>query len=277
MERVRCYSILLSKFANSNIYRTMKMAKFKIWMVALTLIMGVSFTSCMDSDPTVTDITLGQVTEIFPSTVITAPYGIKFTAVNSLVDKNLTYGDYVQFQYSYNSDEQQVDQNTKNINVTIPYIEVIKTGNVIVGNSKGEEEENATILQIGYGSQNASQAQFVYYDKNTLVVPIYFLAKKEKDSHSCSLYCNVEEIKDTDTELKFYLRHYSQEEEVAEQTGYNRIYRITEALSAFKGITKKLPTKVTIYANETTDFKTDDLDKAKSELTPYSVEYPYKD
>ena len=38
MERVRCYSILLSKFANSNIYRTMKMAKFKIWMVALTLI-----------------------------------------------------------------------------------------------------------------------------------------------------------------------------------------------------------------------------------------------
>ena len=52
MERVRCYSILLSKFANSNIYRTMKMAKFKIWMVALTLIMGVSFTSCMDSDPT---------------------------------------------------------------------------------------------------------------------------------------------------------------------------------------------------------------------------------
>ena len=255
----------------------MKMAKFKIWMVALTLIMGVSFTSCMDSDPTVTDITLGQVTEIFPSTVITAPYGIKFTAVNSLVDKNLTYGDYVQFQYSYNSDEQQVDQNTKNINVTIPYIEVIKTGNVIVGNSKGEEEENATILQIGYGSQNASQAQFMYYDKNTLVVPIYFLAKKEKDSHSCFLYCNVEEIKDTDTELKFYLRHYSQEEEVAEQTGYNRIYRITEALSAFKGITKKLPTKVTIYANETTDFKTDDLDKAKSELTPYSVEYPYKD
>ena len=99
MERVRCYSILLSKFANSNIYRTMKMAKFKIWMVALTLIMGVSFTSCMDSDPTVTDITLGQVTEIFPSTVITAPYGIKFTALNSLVDKNLTYGDYVQFQY----------------------------------------------------------------------------------------------------------------------------------------------------------------------------------
>ena len=115
------------------------------------------------------------------------------------------------------------------------------------------------------------------YDKNTLVVPINFLAKKELDSHLCTLYCNIEEIKDTDTELKFYLRHYSQEEEVAEQTGYNRIYRITEALSAFKNITKKLPTKVIIYANETTDFKTDDLDKAKSELTPYSVEYPYKD
>ena len=91
----------------------MKMAKFKIWKVALTLIMGVSFTSCMDSDPTVTDITLGQVTEIFPSTVITAPYGIKFTAVNSLADKNLTYGDYVQFQYSYNSDEQQDRKSTR--------------------------------------------------------------------------------------------------------------------------------------------------------------------
>ena len=39
--RVLYNSILLSKFANSNIYRTMKMAKLKIWMVALTLIMGV--------------------------------------------------------------------------------------------------------------------------------------------------------------------------------------------------------------------------------------------
>ena len=49
MRRVQCYSILLSKFANSNIYRTMKMAKFKIWMVALDSLMGVSF-SCMNSD-----------------------------------------------------------------------------------------------------------------------------------------------------------------------------------------------------------------------------------
>ena len=48
--RVLYNSILLSKFANSNIYRTMKMAKLKIWMVALTLIMGVSLTSCINGD-----------------------------------------------------------------------------------------------------------------------------------------------------------------------------------------------------------------------------------
>ena len=124
------------------------------------------------------------------------------------------------------------------------------------------EEHNITPTTIKKKVRDAIEATVVA-DEET----IYGI--KETD--------NIEEIKDTDTELKFYLRHYSQEEEVAEQTGYNRIYRITEALSAFKNITKKLPTKVIIYANETTDFKTDDLDKAKSELTPYSVEYPYKD
>ena len=70
MRRVQCYSILLSKFANSNIYRTMKMAKFKIWMVALTLLMGVSLTSCFnsDNDPTVTGFAYGKCTDFYPPT-----------------------------------------------------------------------------------------------------------------------------------------------------------------------------------------------------------------
>ena len=46
--RVLYYSILLSKFANSNIYR--KDETIKILMVALTLLMGISFTSCLNSD-----------------------------------------------------------------------------------------------------------------------------------------------------------------------------------------------------------------------------------
>ena len=62
MERVRCYSILLSKFANSNIYRTMKMAKFKIWMVALTLIMGVSLSSCINGDDNTIQPVYGVIT-----------------------------------------------------------------------------------------------------------------------------------------------------------------------------------------------------------------------
>ena len=46
----------------------MKMAKFKIWMVALTLLMGVSLTSCFnsDNDPTVTGFAYGKCTDFYP-------------------------------------------------------------------------------------------------------------------------------------------------------------------------------------------------------------------
>ena len=48
----------------------MKMAKFKIWMVALTLLMGVSLTSCFnsDNDPTVTGFAYGKCTDFYPPT-----------------------------------------------------------------------------------------------------------------------------------------------------------------------------------------------------------------
>ena len=46
------------------------MAKFKIWMVALTLLMGVSLTSCFnsDNDPTVTGFAYGKCTDFYPPT-----------------------------------------------------------------------------------------------------------------------------------------------------------------------------------------------------------------
>ena len=85
-------------------------------MIAFTLLMGLSMTSCIgDSDPTVTNITVGQVTSILP-TVIKVPYDVEYTATNDL-GLDLYPGDYVYFQYSYNSDF--VEQNAKKIDATI--------------------------------------------------------------------------------------------------------------------------------------------------------------
>ena len=124
MERVRCYSILLSKFANSNIYRTMKMAKFKIWMVALTLIMGVSLSSCINGDDNTIQPVYGIIT--LKSTL---PYQFQVEGsdivyeANSLtitgLSENAYPGDIVFLNAQYDTSTQEVNQNTKKIVVTV--------------------------------------------------------------------------------------------------------------------------------------------------------------
>lgn len=251
------------------------MAKFKIWMVALTLLMGISFTSCVETDPTVTQVTFGQVTSFMP-TVITIPGGFQITAVNSLADKDLYPGDYVYFQYSYDSDEQKVDENTKNINATVIIGEKMTYSSAIEAENKGEGYENVTMIQIGNGPE--SNLRFMYYDKSKIIVPVIFLAEKEISKHTFTLVYDQADFEERSEELKLYLRHNSSEEDSKSQATSYKLFSIDNALSEFANANNgKKPEKITIYANETKNFNSDDLKDKKDELTAYTVEYIYKD
>lgn len=246
-------------------------------MIAFTLLMGLSLTSCMgESDPTVTSTAFGKITSSFP-TVIDTPMGIKFNAVNALEGQDLFPGDYVYFQYSYNSDEQKIDRNTKSIDATIIIGEKVtyRPSTVDVNNGEGEPYENATVLLIGNGPD--SQLKFYYYDKSKLIVPIIFLSKDGANGHDFTLVYNETEVKEGDSEIVFYLRQKSSDTEAKKPTLSYKLFDIDRPLELFTAAAGSKPRKVVICANETKDETSDSLDKKKEQLTKYIVEYNFED
>lgn len=251
------------------------MKHLKFLMVAFTFLMGISLTSCMgESDPTVTQATFGKIVGSFPAAIET-PLGIKFTATNDLSGQTLYPGDYVYFQYSYNSDLQKVDQNTKNIDATITIVAKITNKSAIPADDKGESYENVTILQIGDGP-NADPyygLQPFYYDKSKLILPVLFLSKGEVTGHDFNLVYSQGAIEADDTEIVFYLRHRSSDTKPDKNAGLYLLYDLYGALEEFKVTTGNKPVNIVIYANETKDKTSDALDKKKDELTKYTLKY----
>ncbi len=252
------------------------MKQLKFLMVAVTLLIGISLTSCIgEGDPTVTNVTFGQITSIFPI-VIKTPYGVEYTATNSL-ESDLYPGDYVYFQYSYNSD--LVEQNATKIDATITIGEKITYKPAVNVSDKGEDFESVTILQVGNGPE--SNFKFLYYDKSKILFPVMFLmkdlSKESLNKHDFTLVYNEEDVKADDSEIVFYLRHKSSETEAKQRASAYKLFDINRALEQFKAKTGNKPTKVVVYTNETKDNTTDALDKKKDELTKYEVVYEFKD
>lgn len=255
------------------------MKQFKFLMVALTLLMGVSLTSCMgNSDPTVSGLDFGRVVESFPRLVIETPAGFKFTALNATESLNLYSNDYVYFQYSYDSD---VYRNVKDIDATLTIVEKLVSGVAFPAVDKGENYESATIIKMGDGADgsmsNPNRVKFFYYDENKVILPLFFLLKEKSQEslnmHSFSLVYDENELKEDDSDLVLYLRHRSAETDSKIGVLSFRIFDIRQALNEFRAVTGRKPANIVICTNETTDTTTDNLDKKKNELSKYSVEY----
>lgn len=257
-----------------------KMKQLKFLMVALTLLMGISLTSCLgENDPTVTSVTFGRIVESFPTITIETPGGTKFNALNTAADLNMYSGDYVYFQYSY--DSEKVDQNTKSIDANITILEKMTYNHSIVANDNGESYENVTILQMGDGADAIMNngIKFIYYDKSKLILPLIFLlkeaSKESLNKHSFSLVYNESEVESGDTELVFYLRHNSAETEAKKGVLSYKMFDIDMALEQFIATAGRKPESVVIYANETKSNTSDSLEDKKEELTKYTVQYPF--
>ena len=87
----------------------MKMAKFKIWMVALTLLMGVSLTSCFnsDNDPTVTGFAYGKCTDFYPPTF--QLFNGQKLVVSGSSTTTFNMGEIYGFYYQFDSELQSPD------------------------------------------------------------------------------------------------------------------------------------------------------------------------
>ena len=250
------------------------MKQLKFLMVALTLLMGISLTSCLgESDPIVTYPEFLRVVETYPYTFQNAN-GRKYIATNSseLMSQTSTmnYNDIVYVQYTYNSEEQNVTPETKEVKAKITFIYNASVSNrsaILEGNGAGEPYENATVT----GMYSSEQGGLLYFDKNTLLLAIRYLAEKDLALHTFTLvYDSKANENAEDGIMHLYLRHLSNEEKTTQSVeGYYRVFDLKGFLAQYG----ETPNKIRIWYNETDKVGSNSLEDAKKELQYTEIDY----
>ncbi len=279
--RVLYNSILLSKFANSNIYRTMKMAKFKIWMVALTLIMGVSLTSCFNGDDNTIQPVYGPILlkSTFPYQFQAEGSDVVFEANSATItglSDNAYPGDMVYLNAQYDTSTQAVDENTKKIIVTVTSAEKLNENTY---SSIEDVTYNRSVLSTSELGANYSPA---LYSKNWLIFPIaFYIEKLEMASalkHSFYLVYDAEHEDNNETTMVLRLRHQSNDDASKEKSSalLSKAFKITELVRNFNGgsTTNKLKT-IKIIIQQQKGSTPEIVEGSTDSYTEYTYELDY--
>jgi hypothetical protein len=279
--RVLYNSILLSKFANSNIYRTMKMAKLKIWMVALTLIMGVSLTSCINGDDNTIQPVYGPILlkSTFPYQFQAEGSDVVFEANSATItglSDNAYPGDMVYLNAQYDTSTQAVDENTKKIIVTVTSAEKLNENTYI---SQEDVSYNRSVLSTSELGANYSPA---LYSKNWLIFPIaFYIEKLEMASalkHSFYLVYDAEHEDNNETTMVLRLRHQSNDDASKEKSSalLSKAFKITDLVRNFNGgsTTNKLNT-IKIIIQQQKGSTPEIVEGSTDSYTEYTYELDY--
>lgn len=257
------------------------MKHLKFWMVALTLLMGVSFTSCLDSEE-------GEFNEIQGVFMLVNSYmgyvtfedaaGNTYTPTQvSLAqfetDNKVTISEYKMGVVVGKIIEPETGSKTTNTTFTLKAFYPVNFANAIVAQTEEDMDmvapENSPVRTL-----NVDGLQPLLYNKDILLTPISWRLQDDKEKfklHKLALACALDEIEEGDTELVFYVRHDNggdDKSDVYYADWY--AYDIQYALGAFEAKTGKLPTKLVIKAHETGDYGTNEM---PSIYTDYTVEY----
>lgn len=265
----------------------MKMAKFKIWMVALTLIMGVSLTSCFnsDNDPIVTGFAYGKCTDFFPPT-FQLFNGQKLVVSGSEITTTVNPGDVYGFYYQFDSEQQSPTAAT--INVTL--YNKIQPVSINAKSSEGPTSESVTAnsaLYAFYGNVVFSNSTVnidpavVFDNEYLLLTSVYWVKQESADKqeeefakHAFVLTYDMENIKQGDTDLVLTLNHViteSSEETVTRNvyTSATKAYKLTYALAAFQSKAGQKPTTIKIRGQVNTSKNS--LDGSTEQMWSYTL------
>lgn len=270
-------SILLSKFANSNIYKKMKQLKFL--MVAFTLLMGVSLTSCMNDNSNYTPTVAGfaKVNSIYGSasfklldgTTVTPTYS-SLAALSTTFKPENTNMAYIQGTYDESiQTSSETNKVIKDVNLSYG----VSLDDKVIITEKGAENDSvnkAPIITMDLSSQYGVLYKPWFFDKNTLMLPInYYLSN---DGHAFSL---VYYPADDNSTLKLYLRHYNHNKDIAtgnksvELSG-NRpyLYFFAYDLSEVFNMNEGIPAKIEVEVEENSY----DASLEKAETKVYTID-----
>lgn len=243
------------------------MAKFKIWMVALTALMGISLTSCFDSDDNGdrTGFAYGKCINFFPPTfqLIT---GEKL--VLSGTSKTFNEGEIYGFYYQYNINQLEEGASSTTVSVysgTEPFSVSAKGNEGPIEHSISSEGNAPFYTLTGTIPMQNTYMEVkpaLAFDNEYLMATAVYWAKqevkpedqeKEFDKHSFVITYDLENVKPGDDELVLTYNHVITEtgEETVERKSFTyttKAYNLSSVMYEFAAIAGSKPTKIKVVA-----------------------------
>lgn len=247
-------------------------------MVAFTLLMGVSFTSCLDSgDSDGDDMWYVLVHNYMGYVTFEDGVGNTYTPTQASLTQFETNNKVKVSDYKFGIIagkivEPETGAKTTEFTFTLKAFQPFTYANAVVVQTKAEMDaaapENSPVRTLNLGMQRGM------FNKDILVLPISWRLQNDVEKlklHKLALACALDEIEEGDTELVFYVRHDNGGDDKSE-VYYSDMYayNIQYALHSFEAKTGKLPTKLVIKAHETGDYGTNEMPTV---YTDYTVEY----
>lgn len=263
------------------------MKQLKLMVLALTLLMGTMFTSCMDSGENGPQQWAGvvKVNDNLGYVTFTDAAGTTLIPTNTTpftLDARMAY------IYCQVDEGQDLSTNPKQIKVTLladpTGIDAPAVTTTAVGGS-GDVTTNAPIGSLSFASGYSTVAPF-QFSENTIVLPVLYRVKNvttpedvknERAKHSFTLVCYTDDIKSGDTDLKLYLRYAVKDEAaaIAERTTRDSrftAYDITEFLREYKQKSEQdKPAKIIVVAQQ--NEYNNKLDDTSTTEKAYEIEY----
>lgn len=246
------------------------MKQMKMMMVALTLLMGVAFTSCMDGGegglPGGTAIV--QVRNYMGMTYFSAgdykftPTSASLAAIEATNKFNTssTQVAYIAYEYDEKLPENVDAETSKKMTVTLKFA-VSLDATVNVTTPGASNDSIATLPIKGLAKDGISSTEdFGMVDNKYLLTGINYFLSTDKVHTFTLIYYPSETAADSE-ELKLYLRQRSQAKEEFSSSStsmqvagmypslYFHSFNIGEALTAFTRVTGKNPAKISITAD----------------------------
>lgn len=237
------------------------MKQVKLLMVALTLLMGMTFTSCLkgDDNTTYTDLAVAKCTDYYPPT-FTLQNGQKLVVQDASLSA-VTPGNIYMFYYQFDRAVQPIT--SPSINVTLPNgAPVSITAKSNEGPQSSAVVANAPLYILSGTVYNYGQVSpFLLYKNEYLLVPTFYWVKNETDTskmkeelekHSFIITYDTEKMASGEP-LLLTINHVINDGADAtvvrdRYTSEYKAYSLSYAISAYSAKTGAAPTKIKVQA-----------------------------
>ncbi len=253
------------------------MKQLKFLMIVFTLMMGVSFTSCLDDNGggnstydafgymrTRTYMGTYYFYDLVGNTYYPTSTSLEEMKKNGFEMSSSTDLVFVYFKYvnttSTDTKATGSTQTPQSYTIDLVGIASIDSYDAQTVNTVEEMEdmvtENAPVVTLEPTDSYGSYKSGLYGDE-MLIIPVAWKMEDKKESllqHTMNLVYVADEVSESSKELVFYLRHDRGTDEKVEVATYrNKAYRVKGILETFKEKTGNYPTKITIKAKTSND------------------------